>query len=143
MTLSMHQASVPVFLRGLENLAAILAKGAAHAEAKKIDPAVFINARLAGVDVPSFADTETTFPELQARIAKTIDFVNGFKAAQIDGSEERTCILKVRGEEMKFRGQDYLFKLSLPNFFFHVTTTYDILRHNGVELGKMDYLGRS
>ena len=168
MTLSMYQASVPVFLRGLENLAAILAKGAAHAEAKKIDPAVFINARLApdmlalarqvqiasdaakgcvarlaGVDLPSFADTETTFPELQARIAKTIDFVKGFKAAQIDGSEERTCILKVRGEEMKFRGQDYLFKLSLPNFFFHVTTTYDILRHNGVELGKMDYLGRS
>ena len=168
MTLSMYQASVPVFLRGLENLAAILAKGAAHAEAKKIDPAVFIGARLApdmlalarqvqiasdaakgcvarlaGVDVPSFADTETTFPELQARIAKTVDFVKGFKPAQIDGSEERICILKTRTDEIKHRGQDYLLKLALPNFYFHVTTTYDILRHNGVELGKMDYLGRS
>ncbi len=168
MTLSMYQASVPVFVRGLENLAAILAKGAAHAEARKIDPAVFINARLApdmlalarqvqiasdaakgcvarlaGVDVPSFPDTETTFPELQARIARTIDFVKGFTPAQIDGSEERTCILKTRNGEIKHRGQDYLFKLSLPNFFFHVTTAYDILRHNGVELGKMDYLGQS
>jgi hypothetical protein len=167
MTLSMYQASVPVFLRGLENLAAILAKAAVHAEAKKIDPAVFVNARLApdmlalarqvqiasdsakgcvarlaGVDVPSFADTETTFPELQARVAKTIDFLKGFKAAQIDGSEERVCILKTRTDEIKHRGQDYLFKLALPNFFFHVTTAYDILRHNGVELGKADYLGK-
>jgi hypothetical protein len=168
MTLSMYQASVPVFLRGLENLAAILAKGAAHAEAKKIDPSVFINARLAPdmlalarqvqiasdaakgctarlatAEVPSYPDTETTFPELQARIAKTIDFVKGFTAQRIDGSEERSVTLKIRGEDMKFRGQDYLFKLALPNFYFHVTTTYDILRHNGVELGKMDYLGRS
>lgn len=168
MTLSMYQASVPVFLRGLENLSVILAKGAAHAEAKKIDPAVFVNARLApdmfpfsrqiqiasdaakgaaarlaGVELPSWPDTETTFPELQARIAKTIAFIKGFTAQQIDGSEERTCILKVRGEEMTFRGQDYLFKLSIPNFFFHITTAYDILRHNGVEVGKMDYLGRS
>jgi hypothetical protein len=167
MTLSMYQASVPVFLRGLENLSAILAKGAAHAEAKNIDPAVFVNARLApdmlhfarqvqiasdaakgcvarlaGVEVPSFPDTETTFPELQARIAKTIDFLKGFKPAQIDGSEERICILKTRNGEIQHRGQDYLFKLSLPNFFFHVTTAYDILRHNGVELGKLDYLGR-
>jgi hypothetical protein len=164
----MYQASVPVFTRMLENLSAILGKAAAHAEAKKIDPAVFINARLApdmfalarqvqiasdaakgcvarlaGVEVPSYPDTETTFPELQERVAKTIAFVKGFTAQQIDGSEERTCILKVRGDEMKFRGQDYLFKLSIPNFFFHVTTAYDILRHNGVELGKMDYLGRS
>lgn len=168
MTLSMYQASVPVFLRGLENLAAILAKGAAHAEAKKIDAAVFINARLfpdmlalarqvqiasdaakgcvarlAGVEVPSFADTEMTFPELQARITKTIDFVKGFTAAQVDGSEERSCVLKTRNGEITLRGQDYLLKLSLPNFFFHVTTTYDILRHNGVELGKMDYLGKT
>lgn len=168
MTLSMYQASVPVFVRGLENLAAILAKGADHAEARKIDPAVFVNARLApdmlhfarqvqiasdaakgcvarlaGVEVPSFPDTETTFPELQARIAKTIDFVKVFTAAQIDGSEERTCTLKTRNGEITHRGQDYLLKLSLPNFFFHVTTAYDILRHNGVELGKLDYLGRS
>ena len=163
----MYQAYVPVFLLGLENLKAILAKGAAHAEAKKIDPAVFVNARLApdmlhlarqvqiasdaakgctarlaGGEIPSFPDTETTFPELEARVVKTIEFVKGFTAAQIDGSEERTCILKTRNDEIKLRGQDYLFKLALPNFFFHVTTAYDILRHNGVELGKMDYLGR-
>jgi len=168
MTLSMYQASVPVFARMLENLSAILAKGAAHAEAKKIDPAVFINARLApdmfalarqvqiaadaakgcvarlaGAEVPSYPDTETTFAELQARVAKTLAFIKGFTAAQIDGSEDRTCVLKIRGEDMKFRGQDYLFKLAFPNFFFHVTTTYDILRHNGVEVGKLDYLGRS
>jgi hypothetical protein len=107
------------------------------------DAAKGCTARLAGAEVPSYPDTETTFPELQARIAKTVAFVKGFTAAQIDGSEDRTCVLKIRGDDMKFRGQDYLFKLSLPNFFFHVTTAYDILRHNGVELGKMDYLGRS
>jgi len=107
------------------------------------DAAKGCTARLAGVEVPSWQDTETTFPELQARIEKTVAFVKGFSAAQIDGSEERTCILKVRGDELKFRGQDYLFKLSIPNFFFHITTAYDILRHNGVELGKFDYLGRS
>jgi len=167
MTLSMYQASVPVFLRGLENLSTILGKGAAHAEAKKIDPAIFVNARLApdmfalgrqvqiaadaakgcaarlaGAEVPSYPDTETTFPELQARVAKTIAFVRGFSAAQIDGSEDRSVTLKMRGEEVKFRGQDYLFKLALPNLYFHITTAYDILRHNGVELGKADYLGK-
>jgi hypothetical protein len=168
MTLSMYQASVPVFARGLENLAAILAKAAGHAEAKKIDPAVFLGARLApdmfpfsrqvqiasdaakgsvarlaGVEVPSYPDTETTFPELQERIAKTLAFVKGFTASQIDGSEDRIVTLKMRNEDRQFRGQDYLLKLALPNFFFHVTTAYDILRHNGVELGKLDYLGRS
>jgi hypothetical protein len=167
MTLSMYQASVPVFARGLENLATILAKGAAHAEAKKIDPAVFITARLApdmfpfsrqvqiasdaakgcvarlaGAEVPSYPDTETTFPQLQERVARTIDFVMGFAAARIDGSEERSVTLKMRGEDRTFRGQDYLLKLALPNFFFHVTTAYDILRHNGVEVGKVDYLGK-
>ncbi|MEZ5833059.1 MAG: DUF1993 family protein [Dongiaceae bacterium] len=168
MTLSMYQASVPVFLRGLENLWVIVGKGAAHAEVKKIDPAVFINARLApdmfplsrqvqiasdaakgcaarlaAAEVPSYPDTESNFPELEKRIEKTIAFVKGFTAAQIDGSEERAITLKIRGEDMKFRGQDYLFKVALPNFYFHITTAYDILRHNGVEVGKMDYLGRS
>lgn len=167
MTLSMYQASVPVLARGLENLAAILAKAAAHAEAKKIDPAIFLNARLApdmfplsrqiqiasdaakacvarlaGIEVPGYPDTESTFPELQARIAKTIAFVKSATAAQIDGSEARTVTLKMRGEEVTFRGQDYLLNLALPNFYFHVTTAYDILRHNGVDLGKSDYLGR-
>ncbi|HEY1383129.1 MAG TPA: DUF1993 domain-containing protein, partial [Dongiaceae bacterium] len=166
MTLSMYQASVPVFARGLESLSAILAKGATHAEAKKIEPAVFVNARLApdmfpfsrqiqiasdaakgcvarlaGAEVPSYPDTESTFAELEARIAKTLAFVKGFTASQVDGSEERNVVLKMRSGEMTFRGQDYLFKLSLPNFYFHITTAYDILRHNGVEVGKMDYLG--
>jgi len=166
MTLSMYQASVPVFVRGLESLSAILNKAAAHAEAKKIDPTVFINARLApdmfalarqvqiasdaakgcvarlaGAEVPSYPDTETTFPDLLARVAKTIAFVKGFNAAQIDGSEDRKVTLKMRGEDRSFRGQAYLFNLALPNFYFHVTTAYDILRHNGVELGKSDYLG--
>jgi hypothetical protein len=163
----MYQASVPVLVRGLEQLSNILSKAAAHAEAKKIDPGVFVNARLApdmfalarqvqiasdgakgcaarlaGAEVPSYADTETTFPELQARIAKTLAFVKGFTAAQIDGSEDRAVTLKLGGNEAKFTGTDYLFKLVLPNFFFHVTTAYDILRHNGVELGKPDYLGK-
>jgi hypothetical protein len=163
----MYQASVPVFARMLENLSTVLAKGAAHAEARKIDPAIFINARLApdmfplsrqvqiasdaakgciarlaGAEVPSYADTESTFPELHERVAKTIAFVNSFAAPQIDGSEERTVTLKLRGEETKFRGQDFLFRLALPNFFFHVTTAYAILRHNGVEVGKTDYLGK-
>ena len=167
MSLSMYQASLPVLVRGLEQLDNILGKAAAHAEAKKIDPSVFVNARLApdmfalarqvqiatdnakgcaarlaGVEVPSYADTETTFPDLQARVAKTIAFVKGFTAAQIDGSEARSVTLKIGGNELKFTGADYLFRLVLPNFYFHLTTAYDILRHNGVELGKPDYLGK-
>ncbi|MDG3443185.1 DUF1993 domain-containing protein [Nitrospirillum amazonense] len=167
MSLSMYQASVPVFLRLLGNLSAILDKAVAHAEAKKIDPAVLVNARLApdmhplarqiqiasdaakgaaarlaGVEVPSFADTESTFADLQARIAKTVDFLKGVTPAQIDGSEERTITLKIRGEDVHFPGQAFLLFFAIPNFFFHVTTAYDILRHNGVELGKMDFLGR-
>lgn len=167
MTLSIYHASVPLFSRMLENLSAILAKGAAHAEAKKIDPAVFVNARLApdmfplsrqvqiasdaakgcvarlaGVEVPSYPDTESTFPELQERVNRTIAFVKGFTPAQIDGSEDRLVSLRMRNEERRFRGQDYLLNLALPNFFFHVTTAYAILRHNGVEVGKTDYLGK-
>jgi hypothetical protein len=99
-------------------------------------------ARLAGAEVPSYPDTESTFPELEARIAKTIAFVKGFTAAEVDGSEERSVTLKMRSGELTLRGQDYLFKLTLPNFYFHITTAYDILRHNGVEVGKMDYLGK-
>jgi hypothetical protein len=166
MAISMYQISSPVFARVLRNLSAILDKAAAHAEAKKIDPSVFINARLApdmlpfarqiqiatdgvkgcvarlaGIDIPSYADTETTFPELQARIAKTLDFVIGVSAAQIDGSEDRTVTLTLRGSEMQFLGLPYLLDFVLPNFYFHVTTAYAILRHNGVEIGKSDFLG--
>ena len=166
MSLSMYQASVPVFLRSLTNLKAILEKGAADAEARKIEPAVFINARLApdmfalarqvqiatdtvkgagarlaGVDVPSYEDTETTFAELQARLDKTINFLKGLKAEQIDGSEERTITLKMRSGDVNFTGQNYLLNFVLPNLFFHSMAVYAILRHNGVQVGKMDFLG--
>jgi len=166
MTISMYQITIPVFKRTLNNLTAILNKGAAHAEAKKIDPSVFINyrlapdmlpfarqvqiasdavkgcaARLAGVEIPSFADTETTFPELIERIAKTQAFLDGITAAQLEGSEDRTVTLQVRGNELQLKGLAYLQGFVFPNLYFHVTTAYAILRHNGVELGKMDYLG--
>ena len=98
-------------------------------------------ARLAGVPVPSFADTEKTFPELKARIAKTLDFIGGLSPAQIDGSEERDISLKVGPRELTFKGQDYLVFFALPNFYFHATTAYDILRHNGVAIGKLDFMG--
>jgi hypothetical protein len=166
MALSIYQISIPVFVRTLNNLTVILDKAAAHAEAKKIDPSVFINARLApdmfpfarqiqiatdgvkgcvarlaDIEIPSYADTETTFPELQARIAKTLAFVNSVGAEQIEGSEARTVILKLRGGEMQFLGLPYLLDFVLPNLYFHATTAYAILRHNGVEIGKLDYLG--
>ncbi len=166
MPLSMYQASIPAFARMLKNLSGILEKAAAHAEAKKIDPAVFVSARLApdmfplsrqiqiasdavkgcaarlaGAEVPSWADTETTFPELQARIEKTIDFLESFKPAQIDGSEERRITLKIGRREVTYLGKPYLFEFVIPHFYFHVTTAYDILRHNGVEIGKTDYIG--
>lgn len=166
MPLSMYQASVPVFTRTLGNLSNILAKGAAFADSRKIDPSVLINsrlaadmlplskqvqiasdmairggARLAGVDIPSNPDTETTFPELQQRIAKARDFVKTLSAAQIDGSETKKLTIPVGDREFVFTGQDYLFNFVLPNLFFHATATYLILRHNGVELGKMDFLG--
>src|SRR5262249_23512569 len=159
--LSIYQTSIPVFTQILTSLSNILTKAAAHAEAKKIDPAVLINARLApdmfplsrqiqiacdhakgasarlaGVEIPSFPDTETTFPELQARIAKTLDYIKSLKPAQFDGAEKREVTLKIQGNEMKWPGQTYLFHGAFPNFFFHASTAYDILRHNGVEVGK-------
>ncbi len=166
MSLTMYQASIPSFVRMLGNLSAILDKVAVHAEAKKIDPGVFVNARLApdmyplsrqvqiatdivkgcaarlaGIDVPSYADNETTFDELQARVAKTVAFLQSVSAAQVDGSEERKITLKMGSREVNFLGQAYLLDFVYPNFYFHLTTTYAILRHNGVELGKMDFLG--
>ena len=98
-------------------------------------------ARLAGVEVPVHEDTEQTFEELKARIAKTIAFINTIKPAQMDGSEEREVVLKFRSGEVKFKGMQYLLGHVQPNFYFHVTTAYDILRHNGVEVGKRDYIG--
>jgi hypothetical protein len=167
MTISMYETSVGSFVRVLNNLSAVLAKGAAHAEAKKIEPSVLLNcslypdmfpltrqvqigtdgakgcaARLAGVEPPSYPDNESSFAELEARIRKTIDYVQSFKPEQIDGSEARTITLKLRNGEMNFAGQAYLLGFVLPNLYFHASTAYNILRHNGVELGKMDFLGK-
>jgi hypothetical protein len=166
MSLSMYQASIPTFVRGLQNLSAILAKAEAYATAKKIEPSVLVNARLApdmfplsrqvqiasdgvkgcaarlaGIEVPSFPDTESTFSELQERIAKTIKFIQGVKPAQIDGSEDRTVTLKMGGQEKNFQGQPYLLDFVIPNFYFHITAAYAILRHNGLDIGKKDFLG--
>jgi hypothetical protein len=162
----MYSASVPVLVRGLKNLSALLDKAAQHAQDRQIDAAVFIEgrlaadmfplrrqvqsvsdvakgcaARLAGIEIPSFADTETSFAELQERIARTIAFLESVSAAQIDGSEERAVTIKARGREIPFTGQSYLLAFAMPNFYFHLTTAYDILRHLGVDIGKMDYLG--
>ena len=167
MSLSMYQASIPQLQRMLGNLATILKTAESWTEAKKIDPSVLLNmrlapdmfplkrqvqiatdsakgcaARLAGVEVPSYADTEETFAELQARIQKTVDYISGFSAAQIDGSEEKQIVLTFPGMEIKFSGRDFLFQFVQPNFYFHVTTAYTILRHNGLEIGKMDFIGR-
>ncbi|MCO6060327.1 DUF1993 domain-containing protein [Pseudomonas sp. MOB-449] len=166
MSLSMYEASIPVLARMLGNLSNILTKAAANAQARGIDPKVFIEsrlapdmfplarqvqivsdtakgcaARLAGVEVPSWEDTETSFEELQARIAKTLAFIKGIDAAQLDGSETRTVVLKMRSGEISFSGREYLLGFVMPNFYFHVTTAYAILRHNGVDVGKMDFLG--
>lgn len=166
MTISMYQSSVPVFIRQLENLSAILTKAAIHAESKKIDQSVFTSARLfpdmfplsrqvqiacdavkagaarlAEVEIPSFADVEVTFSELQERIAKTVQFLKELKAEQIDGKENLKITYTQRGKESNFIGQPYLLNYVLPNLYFHITTTYAILRHNGVEIGKKDYLG--
>jgi uncharacterized protein len=166
MSLNMYEASIPVFIRMLGNLSVILNKAVAHAEARKIDPSIFVTARLApdmlplsrqvqiatdmakgcaarlaGLEVPSYEDNETTFADLQERIAKTITFLQSISAEQINDSEERIVMLKLRGKEISFLGQPYLLDFVLPNVYFHITTTYAILRHNGVEVGKMDYIG--
>lgn len=166
MSLSIYQASVPVFVRMLDNLSKILDLAVQYAEEKKIEPSVLINARLApdmyplsrqvqiatdmakgcaarlaGMEVPVYEDNETTFPELQERIAKTLAFIQSVSADQIDGSEERHITLKLRSREVSFTGQPYLLHFVLPNFYFHVTTAYAILRHNGLAIGKMDFIG--
>ena len=168
MNVSMYHASIPTITRALNNLAAVLEKGAAHAEAKKFDANALMEsrlfpdmfplakqvqlasdiskggaARLAQVDPPSYEDNEKTFPELVARLKKTVAFLETLKPAQIDGSEDRTVTWKTRTAEKSMQGTPYLFNHVLPNVFFHTTTAYDILRHNGIELGKQDFLGRS
>jgi hypothetical protein len=162
----MYQASVPVYVRMLTNLIAIMEKAAAHCEANKIDPSVLINYRLypdmfgfakqvqiaadaakngtsflAGVEAPKFEDTEKSFPELTERVRKTIAYLEAFKPEQIDGSEEKQIQIKRGDKLIDYRGQDLLLTRTMPNFYFHVTTAYDILRHNGVVVGKKDFLG--
>ncbi len=166
MTISMYQASVPIFVQFLAALSGVLDKAAAHAEGRKIDPTVLLNmrlypdmfplvrqvraatdhavtacSRLAGAEPPTFANAESSIPELKERIAKTIDFISRLTPAQIDGSEEKEITFKLPSGERKFTGQALLLTFSLPNFYFHATTAYDILRHAGVEIGKKDFMG--
>ena len=166
MQISMYRAAIPPFIRTLTNLIAILEKAAAHAETRKIDPAVLLasrlfpdmyplvkqvqiatdnvkgaGARLAGIDPPVFADTETTFPELDQRLRKTIAFLQTLTPEQIDGSEDRLVKLVFPSMTLEFKGLDYLLEYAQPNVYFHIMTAYAILRHNGVEIGKKDYLG--
>jgi len=169
MSISMHSASVPIFVRMLGNAGAWLDKAVAHALARKFDESVLLGsrlypdmlpltsqvqiacdtakfcvARLAGVEAPKFDDTEKTMEELKARIVGTIDYVQSVPASQIDGSEGRAISVPRRGRDpLQMTGEAYLKHFALSNFYFHVTTAYAILRHNGVELGKADYLGRS
>jgi hypothetical protein len=166
MPISMHSASAPVFVRMLGNLTQWLAKAEAYAAAKKFDPVVLLSARLApdmlplvkqvqiacdaakfciarlaGAEAPPFEDNETTLAELKERVARTIAFIQSVPAAQIDGSEERVITVPRRDGPMVVAGEAYLKHYATPNFYFHVTTTYALLRHNGVDLGKADYLG--
>ena len=163
----MYQASAPRFANTLGNLSAILDKAQAHCDARKIDPLVLTGfrlfpdmfpfsrqvqiacdtakgavARLAGVEIPRHEDVEKTLQDLKARIAKTLDFVQSLKAERIEGTEEKEIVLQMRNGERRYTGLQYLMGHALPNFYFHVTTAYNILRHNGVELGKADYLGK-
>ena len=166
MTISMYQASVPRFVNILGNLSNILDKTQAHIDAKKIEPAVLpsyrlfpdmlpmtkqvqiacdaakgVVARLAGVEIPVFEDNETTIADLKARVAKTVAFIQSVPQAQIDGTEEKEIVIKRGEKETRYNGMQFLLGHAVPNFYFHVATTYNILRHNGVEIGKRDYLG--
>jgi uncharacterized protein len=167
MTISMYQAAIPPMVRALNNLAAILEKGEASAIARKIDPSVLIAsrlypdmlplvkqiqiasdiarrgaARLAGVEAPSMEDSETSFPELIARLKATVAYLETLTPAQIDGTESKAIVLPMGKITMNFEGLPYLVGFVLPNVYFHITTAYNILRHNGVEVGKQDFLGQ-
>jgi hypothetical protein len=166
MSLSIYDLTVPVMLRGLNVTSDYLDKASAYSAEKKIDPDTLINARLApdmqpfvmqiqrisdnckgalgrlaGIETPNFPDTETTFMELKERIAKTISFVETIKPEQLQGSESRELSLKFRNVDTKMRGDSYLLAVFIPNFYFHITTAHDILRNQGLDIGKKDYLG--
>jgi hypothetical protein len=168
MSISMHQASVPVFTRALGNLKHVLELGEAHAAARGFDPALLVQARLtpdmlplvrqvqiacdmamrgcarlAGIEPEAVADDETDFASLYARIDRACHNAASYTAEQIDGSETREIVLKMRNDaELHFSGQDFLLQFVLPNLFFHCTTSYAILRQAGVALGKMDFMGK-
>lgn len=167
MSISIYDILVPTVNRVCNNMLAVLKKGEAFAAAKKIDMSVLLNsrlapdmfpltrqvqiatdgvkaaaARLAGIEIPSFPDTETTLPELEARIAKTLEFINGIAPEKLAGSEDRVIHVPRRSGDLHIKGLPYLLDFVLPNFYFHATTLYDILRHNGVEVGKNDFLGK-
>ena len=166
MPMSLYQVTVPVFVKTLSNLKTVLEKAKAHALDRKIEETVFVNARLypdmlplsrqvqiatdiargaaarlAGVEPPSWEDKEQTFDDLVARIARTIDYMKGLDEKQFDGAETREITRPVRGQPHVFTGANYLLQFATPNVYFHTATAYDILRHNGVVLGKADYLG--
>jgi hypothetical protein len=167
MSNNLYALTVPIFVRTLKNLQHILQKGAAHAEANKIDPSVLVNfrlfpdmfplsrqvqiatdmvkgcaARLAGVEIPSYADTETTFGELIERVQRTIQFLENFKPEQFDNTADKAIVLPLKTRTLEFTGLVYVQGFAIPNLYFHATTTYNILRHNGVALGKVDFLGQ-
>ena len=166
MTISMYQASVPRFINTLGNLSNILDKAQAHVDARKLDPTTLTAyrlfpdmlpmkkqvqiacdtakgaaARLAGVEIPVHEDDETTLADLKARIAKTTAFLQTMTPEQIDGTEDKEIVIKRHDKETRYKGMQFLLGQALPNFYFHVATAYNILRHNGIEIGKRDYLG--
>lgn len=168
MSFTMYQAAVPGILQSLKALSSILDKAEADAAARKVDPSVFLNyrlapdmfpltrqiqlvtdfakgtmARLAGKEIPKYEDTEKDIGELKARIAKVTAFVQSFKPSDLDGSETREITFPVGGQPMTFKGADYLATFALPNFYFHMTAAYAILRHCGVNIGKRDFLARA
>jgi hypothetical protein len=167
-TISLYQASIPRFVHMLHNLDAILDKAQGYAESRKIDPATLPSARLfpdmlpltsqvriacdaavgvavrlAGVAAPAFEDNEKTLADLRARIAKTVAFLSTIQASQIDGTEDKDVMVRVAGQDVPYKALQYVLARAIPNFYFHVATAYDILRHNGLEIGKRDFLGNT
>jgi uncharacterized protein len=165
MAVTMYQASIPVFQQLLGGLSGVLDKGAAHAAAKKWDTGVVLNmrfypdmftfarqvrqacehamapARIAGVELPKNPDIDSSFEEMKARIGRTLDLLNSLKPAQLDGQEDKKVTIPMGGQPREFRAQAYLYHFAMPNFYFHITTAYNILRHVGVEIGKRDFMG--
>jgi uncharacterized protein len=166
MAITMYHASVPVFLQLLGGLKTVIEKGEAFVASRKLDPAIVLNLRLypdmftlarqvrqasehalgagraAGLEVPKLPDADNSFAELKSRIDKTVDFLKTLKPAQLDGQEDKDITVVVGGQPRQFKAQNYLYHLAMPNFYFHITTAYDILRTLGIEIGKRDFMGQ-